>query len=426
MVAIPFRPAAVFLALLLLAGCASSAPDIPLAANGETAPLAEGANRAQSVRLAAMAADALRIGDAGTAVGLYHRAALLDGENRTAGLGLGEALLQMGRPEDAVEAFRRLLRDDPGDAEAARGYARAMIGLDRPDAAAAQLEETVVRHPQDYRLNTTLGVALDLLGRHGEAETRYRAALAVVPGDSAATTNLGLSLALAGRYEEAIRLLEPVAKGPGSTLRARQNLAAAYALAGDTEAARRLLRLDLDDKAVRENLAYFTWLRDGGRSASAARAMVQNALARPLPAATATAPRAAAQPGGARPLVPGRPVAVAPAVAPLPAVPPAPAAAAPQEPAAAAVALGGADLRLGGEPAGDWVVELAAFSDSRTAVDRFRALQVAHPELFAGTVPLAGTGEDAEPMLVGPYDSAARARAVCAALAPGTCKPLRL
>ncbi|MDX6751880.1 tetratricopeptide repeat protein [Geminicoccaceae bacterium 1502E] len=420
MVAIPFRPAAVFLALLL-AGCASSAPDIPLAANGETAPLAEGANRAQSERLAAMAADALGIGDAGTAVGLYHRAALLDAENRVAGLGLGEALLQMGRPEDAVEAFRRLLRDDPGDAEAARGYARAMIGLDRPDAAAAQLEETVTRHPQDHRLTTTLGVALDLLGRHGEAETRYRAALAVVPGDSAATTNLGLSLALAGRYQEAIRLLEPVAKGPGSTLRARQNLAAAYALAGDTEAARRLLRLDLDDKAVRENLAYFTWLRDGGRSARGARDMVQNALARPVPAATATTPRAVAQPGGARPLVPARPVAVAPAIAPLPAVPPAP-----QEPAAAAVALGEADLRLGGEPAGDWVVELAAFSDSRTAVDRFRALQAAHPELFAAAVPLAGTGEDTEPMLVGPYDSAARARAVCAALAPGTCKPLRL
>lgn len=426
MAANAFRSIAVLLALLL-AGCASRATDVPLALDGSTAPLAEDAAAAQSRRLAAMAADALRIGDAGTAVGLYHRAVRLDGTNRAAGLGMGEALLAFQRPDDAVEAFRRLLREDPGDPEAARGYARAMIALDRPEAAAAQLEETVLRHPSDHRLQTTLGVALDLLGRHGEAERHYRAALAVAPGDPAATTNLGLSLALAGRHAEAIRLLGPVAQGPGSTLRARQNLAAAHALAGDVEAARRLLRLDLDDEAVRGNLAWFAWLREGG-SAEAARAMAQGQAtetrAEPPPspsagsAATPAAP-AAGPKRGARPLLPQEAGSVE-------LVPPAPVAAAPAPAGPAAVAVGGADLRLGGMPAGEWVVELAPFSDRRSATDRFRALGVAHPALFAGVVPLAGTGEGGDPMLVGPYASEARAREVCAALAPGACSPRRL
>ncbi|MCS6878202.1 MAG: tetratricopeptide repeat protein [Geminicoccaceae bacterium] len=259
------------LALLLagvLGGCATVRPD-DVARETGTGP-------AQAARLVRMGNDALAAGDPGTAAGLYARALALEPGNREAARRLGEAALRSGRYQDAIEAYRRVLDTAPDDPQAAQGTAKALLALGRPEAALARLEEAVRARPDDPRLLNLLGVALDQLGRHEEARARYRAGLLRAPEDAALRNNLGLSFVLSGHYAEAIRELEGLARGPQSSARARHNLAAAFALSGDPRTAEELLRLDLPEREVRDNLAFYQSVRGLGPAGAlrAARALL--------------------------------------------------------------------------------------------------------------------------------------------------------
>jgi Flp pilus assembly protein TadD len=101
-----------------------------------------------------------------------------------------------------------------------------------------------------------------MVGEHRTAQARYRQGLAISGDSLTLRNNLGLSQALSGDYKDAISTLRPLLGNPAATVRNRQNLALVYGLSGDLDSAARVGRMDLDETAVRSNLAYYSVLRE--------------------------------------------------------------------------------------------------------------------------------------------------------------------
>ncbi|MEQ9042555.1 MAG: tetratricopeptide repeat protein [Alphaproteobacteria bacterium] len=240
---------------LLAAACASDP--------GETHRAALEAQReATTVDTLLRVAENTRAGGNGpAAVNLYRRAHLLDPERIEPLIELGVTLNAMQAHRDAVDAFRAALTLEPEHVGVLRELANTLLALNQPNLAYAEFEKILKLNKADVAALNGMGIALDRLGDHDGAQTRYRQVLALAPNSLAARNNLGLSMALAGKHEAAIALLQEVANDPSATPRERQNLALAHGIAGDFEAAAKVARMDLDEAAVENNLAYYRYLQ---------------------------------------------------------------------------------------------------------------------------------------------------------------------
>lgn len=256
---------AIVLAALPLAGCVTFGDEKPSAAQ-QAAARGPSAGYASLMRLAGQAQAQ---GDLNTASTLFGRAHEAAPDKVEPLLGVASALTDLGRPREALDGWRAALTRDPANADALRGYARALIAMDQPEEAARQYASLLTRDPKDVRALSGLGVVKDMMGDHAGAQVQYNAALALAPGDRSTRNNLGFSLLLSGRPAEAITVLEPLARDPAATAQQRQNLALAYGLAGRDDEAARTARLDLDDAAVQQNLAYYREARATGRKPDA-------------------------------------------------------------------------------------------------------------------------------------------------------------
>jgi Flp pilus assembly protein TadD/cell division protein FtsN len=288
---------------LSLTACSSvitafSGPDT----NGTRASGATPANLApeQSAETLVKVADQTRAGgDLGNAVALYRRAHELAPSDPVPLARTGETLAQMQSYTEAAEAYQAALSITPGDPELHRGFANVLLALGKPQLALAHLEIATSKNTGDPRIFNALGVAHDLAGRHDLAQQDYRRGLSLAPDQVSLRNNLGLSQALSGDFNGAIATLSDLVSRPGATARNRQNLALVYGLAGDNTHAALVARSDLDEAAVRNNLAYFTLLRsldDVGRTAAILGADVRAARAAAQPAGTVTDPAVAAAP----------------------------------------------------------------------------------------------------------------------------------
>jgi Flp pilus assembly protein TadD len=247
----------VAVAALLLGACANDVVQSNLTA--PPAATSEASNYASLIRVA----DAMRAsGDTVSAVGLYKRASTIKPMESEPLAKLGYALLDLKAYNEAAASFRSALSNNPNDAEAMRGLGNALLSLNQPQVALKQYESALALEPNDARTYNSIGVVLDSIGDHRAAQARYRQGLNIAGDSLSLRNNLGLSLALSGDYKDAIATLRPVAANPGATVRNRQNLALVYGLSGDLETAARVARMDLDEAAVRSNLAYYSVLRE--------------------------------------------------------------------------------------------------------------------------------------------------------------------
>ncbi len=238
-------------------------------------------------------------GDLSNAVGLYRRAHELDPHDPVPLARAGDTLAQMQSYTEAAEAYEAALAIDAGDPELHRGFANVLLALGKPQLALAHLEIAASKNSGDARIFNALGVAHDLSGHHDLAQQDYRRGLALAPDQQSLRNNLGLSQALSGDFSGAIATLSDLVSRPGATVRNRQNLALVYGLAGDDTHAALVARSDLDEAAVKNNLAYFTLLRsldDIGRTAAILGADVRAARAAAQPAGTVADPATAQVP----------------------------------------------------------------------------------------------------------------------------------
>ncbi len=340
---------------LALAACGTN-PDWSGARSTGAAPSNLAPDQTASTLLK-VADDTRAGGDLATAVSLYRRMYELNSSDPVPLARLGETLAQLQAYTEAAEAYRAAIALAPKDPELHRGLGNVLLALGKPPLALAQLEVAAAQNPNDARIYNALGVAHDMTGQHDLAQESYRKGLSLAPDHMGLRNNLALSQALVGDYQSAVATLSDLVARPGATMRYRQNLALVYGLAGDSEHAASVARADLDEAAIRNNLAYYTLLRsldDVGRTAAILGADVR-ATQLPQPTATVNTPATAEAP----PTVPPGPVADQPLPPPAVIVPPAPpesAVAEPVVPAASGAVLDAAaparaDMPLSGSAA---------------------------------------------------------------------------
>lgn len=242
-----------------LAGCAQSPDGDPSGSAGALSGSGDvGTERVETMmRLGDFS---LASGDIAGAISLYRRAHILE-PNAVAPLSrLGAAWSRLGSYEEASGAYQAALEIDPANADVKRGLGNALIALRRPQDALNLLGPQADVADADPRLQNSRGVAHDMLGQHGPAQRLYRQGLAARPSDLTLKSNLALSLSLDGNDPEAIRLAQEAAAHPQATTRHRQTLAMILAFAGQDAEAARVLRSVTDEADVARNLAYYRQL----------------------------------------------------------------------------------------------------------------------------------------------------------------------
>ncbi len=359
-------------ALLTVAACAPNSAVEP-----RLNPSLQGAELEESRygTLLRLASSTRAAGDPAAAVNIYQQAIADKSDRVEAYVLLGDTLIELKQYDDAAQTYERALKRESGNSAAHRGYARAMLGLNRPEAAIVHYQAVLRQDPNDVQAHNGLGVAFDFAGQHEAAEAAYRAGLEVAPDSMLLRNNLGLSLSLAGRHKEAIELLRTVADEPGAKARNRQNLALAYGLAGDLVAAERVSRLDLDEEAVQNNLAYFAALGAVGDERKRAAALGVHA---PELSDHGTDAETGRRLG--------------------------------------AIALEGQGLELGLAPTGRWFVNLGNYASSQQAAAAWRQLRAQQGDLLGELTRLAGVQDGRQPLLVGPLSDATQADSLCGKL----------
>ena len=257
-----FRSAAALslvLSAIGLAGCqeSSSTGLDPLAIGGRTGS-APDVGYDGVMRIAAAARSA---GDFSNAINLYRHAATMEPRAPEPLVALGDTLLEMGKPDDAIVNYNAALKIDPKYPTALRGLAKAYMKTGRPDLAASPLAIAYQETPNDPKLLMLIGIADDFIGKHAYAQTRYQQGLKIAPDDRSLTLNLALSLALSEHFDQAIATLRPLALAPNATPQERQTLALIYGLKGDQKMALEMARRDLDAASASHNVAFFDTLR---------------------------------------------------------------------------------------------------------------------------------------------------------------------
>lgn len=145
------------------------------------------------------------------------------------GLALALALIALGwrtlernnEYRDAVALWESNLRHRPNNPRAHYNLGYALVEAGRPQEAIAPLKRALELAPGYADVHTTLGNALSQLGRSDEALQHYEQAARIEPDNAAAHYNLGNCLLAVGRYEEAIAQFN-------WALRLKQNYAEAH------------------------------------------------------------------------------------------------------------------------------------------------------------------------------------------------------
>jgi Flp pilus assembly protein TadD len=207
-----------------------------------------------------IAAASRSAGDFANAVSLYRHAGTMEPSNPDPLAALGDTLLEMGKPDEAINSYNAALKLNARDQSALRGLATAYLKTGRPDLAANPLAIAYKDTPNDPKLLLLIGVSDDFIGQHANAQARYQQGLRLAPADRSLILNLSLSLALSEKFDEAIATLHPLAFSPGATPQERQTLALIYGLKGDQQSAMQLARMDLDTAAAQHNLAFYETL----------------------------------------------------------------------------------------------------------------------------------------------------------------------
>jgi Flp pilus assembly protein TadD len=200
-------------------------------------------------------------GDFGNAVTLYRHAATMKPGDPDPLVALGDTLLDMGKPDEAIVNYNAALKLNAHYSNALRGLAKSYLKTGRPDLAGAPLAIAYQDSPNDAKLLLLIGVADDFIGQHNFAQNRYRQGLRIAPGDHSLILDLALSLALSEKYDEAIATLQPITSARNATPQERQTLALIYGLKGDQKMARQYARMDLDAATTDHNLAFYETLR---------------------------------------------------------------------------------------------------------------------------------------------------------------------
>jgi tetratricopeptide (TPR) repeat protein len=118
------------------------------------------------------------------------------------------AAAERGRVTEGLELIREACAADPGDAEAHAQLARWLSKLHRAVEALAAVEQALRMQPTAARTLDTIGVVLSRAGLHQRAVDCFERATSSQPGSASLHFNLAASLKFLGRFAAAERAYE--------------------------------------------------------------------------------------------------------------------------------------------------------------------------------------------------------------------------
>jgi tetratricopeptide (TPR) repeat protein len=117
---------------------------------------------------------------------------------------LGTALVDAGRPAEALAHFEAAIQIDPDQAESHYNLGRALQVLDRSSEALGHYQEAVRIQPDYPSAHYNWGIALYALRRPQEAISHFLATIQLKPDHADAHYNLGAVYAALGRINDAL------------------------------------------------------------------------------------------------------------------------------------------------------------------------------------------------------------------------------
>ena len=229
--------------LFILAGCAT----------GEDV----GGEAALSESLYHAAVEAQQNTDYVAAVSYFRKLRERRPDDRRALLGLTRNLRYVGATTEAMSILEKNKQKNPDDWELLAELGMAKLAAGKTADAIEQLKDVIERGPGDWRAYSALGVAYDSIESYDAAKEAYGKALELSKDNPAVLNNMAISAALEGNIESAITILQLVAAKARQNPQIRQNLALFYGIKGELGKAEALSRMDLDEEAVRNNLAFY-------------------------------------------------------------------------------------------------------------------------------------------------------------------------
>ena len=151
-----------------------------------------------------MAADLSEKHDFVAAVPAWKKAVELNPEDARAHNNLGTALMETGKPEEALMEYRRSLELNDQSSQAHNNLGSILAQQGKLDEALEQFERAVELNPDNGRAQSNLGGALSEKGRTEAALEHLRKGVALDPKFADGQNNLGAALARAGELDEAI------------------------------------------------------------------------------------------------------------------------------------------------------------------------------------------------------------------------------
>jgi protein O-mannosyl-transferase len=189
---------------------------------------------------------------------LFEHALAVTIDNAVAHNGLGIALSEQGRFEDAISHFQEAIRIKPRYPEARSSLGAALLRLGRTDDAIRQLEDAIRISPGALEARINLGIAFQTQGKTDGAVEQLLKAIQIQPDSANAHYNLGRAYAGAGRIGEAAGEFLIASKLEPGNAEAHYNLGITLARGGDMGAATteftRALQINPDYGAAHNNL----------------------------------------------------------------------------------------------------------------------------------------------------------------------------
>jgi protein O-mannosyl-transferase len=147
--------------------------------------------------------------------------------------GLGFALADSGRSDEAVERFQEAIRENPDLAEAHNGLGTALAQQGKAAMAIVEFQRALEIRPDDVRIQTNLGNVLAQSGRTKEAIESYNKALQINPEASGTLKNLGVALAEMGKFADALSAFSRSLQLDPNDAEAYYDVGVLYAKAGN-------------------------------------------------------------------------------------------------------------------------------------------------------------------------------------------------
>ncbi len=178
-------------------------------------------------------------------------------DNKEILLGLARNLRYTGGGRTAVEIMKSYAVKYSDDPAFLIEFGKAKLAVSEAQGAIQYLKKAIEKGGDDWEAYSALGIGYDLLQSYAEAWEAYEKALALSGNNPAVINNMALSAALNGKLPLAIMVLEDAPLEIRRHSQIRLNLALFYGIKGDLKKAEALAKMDLDEKAVRNNLAIY-------------------------------------------------------------------------------------------------------------------------------------------------------------------------